>query len=301
MNLKPTAATAIPREAVAVMVKLGGFGNRRKLGSDAFSVDADKGWVGATKKLFECPELTRIETVKKRVGHYMLTWNLPSCFKRGVYLVPVSKLNQCIGALTELRNEWDAAIAAFGSAYEQRKAESKLKLRGNYRDSDYMKARDLEQQFYFEWNFVSFEVPGALSLVSGQAYEAERAKAAAAWAEAVESARVYVRAQLLKLVETLAEKLRKYGCQAQKTIRDNALDDVKEFIAAFSARNEITDDAQLQSLVARMDRVVRGIDVEMIRDSESTRAYVSQRFNDFGATLTSLVAERPKRMIAWED
>lgn len=293
--------TAIPKSAVAIMLRVGGFGNRKQLDLSDVSIDADKEWLGAKKKLLESPELSAVNSAKQRAEHFMLSFCVPSCFKAGVYLVPRSQLESVLDRLKVLRDEWQSAVDAFLDVYEERASQAKLYLRGKWDESDYVSLAAMRRKFYFEWNLLSMEVPGTIAEISADIFEEERRKAQEAWAEAIELGRDYIRAEVKELIEELLKRLGAYDRGEQKTIKESSLGMVREFIRAFEPRNEITNDTQLAAMVERMRKILNGVSLEDVRDSQSMRGYVMQSFGKMADQLETMMIAKPKRSVEWDD
>lgn len=292
--------SVVPNGAIAIMVRMRSFGNRRKIGDSEYQVDASKEMTSATKKLLACKELSAIQQIEQRVGNLMRSYYVPSCFKTGVYLVPPDAVEELIARLDALHSEWSNAVGEFLDAYDQRKLEAKDKLQGLWREGDYPSRSELRLRFSFDWYFMSFDVPGELALIDKSAYEEARRRAKEGWDKALEQARDLIRGQLRELVDDMADRIKGYADGKQKTIRETGFDKVREFIAAFETRNSITNDDELRAIVVKLDNVLRGVDVESIRESESMRSYAERKFTEVKQELTSLMSDKPSRLIAWD-
>jgi hypothetical protein len=147
------------------------------------------------------------------------------------------------------------------------------------------------------WDFPSLEPPDYLVALSPGVYEAERARVAARFEEAVELAEAAFLDEFARLVEHLAGRLS--GADADgtpKVFRDSAVGNLADFFARFAELN-VRSSPELDALVERARRVVRGVDAQELRDGEALRRRVAGGLAQVRDSLDSLLVERPRRRI----
>lgn len=102
--------------------------------------------------------------------------------------------------------------------------------------------------------------------------------------------------ELARLVEHLTERLSGSDDGRPRVFRDSAVTNLTEFFERFRLLN-IRSNPELDELVASAQRVVRGIEPQRLRDSQSLRQHVSSRMAAVQADLDQLLIERPRRNI----
>ena len=129
--------------------------------------------------------------------------------------------------------------------------------------------------FGVAWGFPSLEPPDYLVALSPGLYEAERARVAARFEEAVQLAEQAFLDEFARLVAHLTERIGGVGEDGQpRVFRDSAVENLREFFDRFRSLNVRSND-QLDALVAEAQRAVRGVGAQDLRDGEALRARVA--------------------------
>ena len=81
-----------------------------------------------------------------------------------------------------------------------------------------------------------------------------------------------------------------------KVFRDSAVGNLSEFFARFKDLN-VRSNAQLDELVERAQRAVRGVGAQDLRDSEALRRRVAVQLAGVQSALDGLLVDRPRRRI----
>src|SRR4051794_16112865 len=128
-------------------------------------------------------------------------------------------------------------------------------------------------------------------------YEQERSRVAARFEEAVHLAERAFTEEFARLVEHLTGRLGGVGEDGQpKVFRDSAVDNLAEFFSRFRALS-VRGDAQLDELVERAQRAVRGVAAQDLRDDAPLRQRVAQQLAQVQSALDGMLVERPRRRI----
>jgi hypothetical protein len=162
-----------------------------------------------------------------------------------------------------------------------------------YNSSDYPET--LVGLFGVEFDFPSVEPPDYLVQLAPGLYEQERARVAARFEEAVQLAEQAFLDEFARLVSHLYERVSDEGGEG-KVFRDSVVNNLGEFFARFRELN-VGSNAQLDELVERAQRAVRGVGVQDLRDSGALRQRVTTEPSRVQTALDDLLVDRPRRRI----
>jgi len=101
--------------------------------------------------------------------------------------------------------------------------------------------------------------------------------------------------ELAKLVSHLTERLTDNG-NGRKVFRDSAVGNLVEFFEQFKALN-IQSNADLDSLVDRAQRVVRGVEAQELRDNNALRQHVATQLTRVQSSIDAMLVDQPRRRI----
>jgi hypothetical protein len=163
-----------------------------------------------------------------------------------------------------------------------------------YNAGDYPET--LRGLFDLTWDFPSVKPPPYLQQLSPQLYEQECQRVAARFDEAVRLAEQAFLEELSGLVSHLAERLSGADDGKPKVFRDSAIDNLREFFERFRHLNIRSND-QLDELVQRAQRVVRGVEPQQLRDSQPLRQQIASQLASVQSVLDCLLVDRPRRNI----
>jgi hypothetical protein len=128
-------------------------------------------------------------------------------------------------------------------------------------------------------------------------YEAERARVSARFDEAVQLAESAFLEEFARLVSHLCERIGGTGEDGQpRVFRDTAVENLSDFFGRFRELN-VRSDEQLDELVGRAQRAVRGVGAQDLRDSGELRHRVASQLALVQSSLDGMLVERPRRRI----
>lgn len=296
---KPADALEMAGRTVALVLTKGKLGNRRKVSSSQVEVNADKEWVGVTKRLFNTDALAEINSLDGEIDRYLDSRAFPSMLKKGVYLLPVNYVEEVSAKMADFEAKRKVLVAKLVSVYDSLVDEARERLNDLFEASDYPSARFVEGAFRLRWQFVSFSTPASIQQINRAVYDQELKKAQQRLSEAAETIQQVLRAKMLSLVEHMTTILSPNGDGKKKIFRDNSVEKLQEFITSFPISN-VTSDDQLKALVNRASELMTGVDPELLRDSSRVRNFVCDGFSEIKSALTPLVTVKPKRAISLE-
>ncbi len=267
---------------------------QRALAAEAFDADAQR--LSAAKKLLDTGHdaYRAVTAVRSRVQDYWRAGSLPYP-EPGVRLLPRDRLEEFAARMTGLRAELELAAAALDRQYAALRDDARARLGSLYSEADYPPR--LAALFGLTWDFPSVEPPAYLMALSPGLYEREQARVRGRFEQAVTLAEQAFTEELTGLVEHLAGRLSGTGPEGQVLVfRDSAVGHIQEFLTRFRALS-VRSDPELEALVDRAGRLVRGVTARELRDSPPLRQRVAEGLERVRAGLDGLLVERPRRRV----
>jgi hypothetical protein len=297
----PTPSAAIPindpgvdlaRKTVCIKVRLSTMGNTRKVSTSQIEADADKDLLRVSKHLLDSAELKAIGRFDGEIRRFLYNICLP--FEVGIHLLPISAIEAVEQKLRQFAEQRQELVKSFLVAYPALCQDAAKRLRGLYNPADYPPASDVEREFGFSWQYVSFGVPDQLKGISQEVWQQEREKAAQRMAEASSEIQQVLRATMAKLVQHMAERL-KVGADGKPVrFKETTVSNLVEFLANFEFRN-VTDDAELQGLVNQARTLLQGVDADDLRSTGELRARVQAGMEGLASQLDTMLTKSGSR------
>jgi hypothetical protein len=284
----------------ACRVQFTWFGTQRSLTPQqkarAAAFDAEGQFLSAGKKLLDTKHsaFRAVTAIRTKATDYWRGLSLPFP-EPGARLIKQEKLESFAAAMVDFSVELDDAVAELDRHYAELKRAAAARLGSLYNQSDYPET--LVGLFAVAWDFPSVEPPDYLVQLSPALYEAERARVAARFEEAARLAESAFTEEFARLVEHLAERISGSGDGGgPKVFRDSAVGNLQEFFGRFRELN-VRSNQQLDELVERAQRAVRGVAAQDLRDSDDLRRRVASQLSQVRTALDGLLVERPRRRI----
>ncbi len=302
LDVDTTQAPNIFDKALVVKVEMGSLGASKKLSATQIEVDADKDRVKASKSILDSKELQNIKSEQQAIGKALRKYCLPSPFRAGFYLVPIVSISDIDGILNQSKDkQFNELLPAFLAVYPNLVEADKISLRSTFDPNDYPAIQKVKASFYMDWSWISFGVPKDLQNVDSNIFAREQEKAAAKIAEVSDQIVQVLRSQMLDLVTHLCDRLEGgKGNGKPKNFKPSTVDNVKEFLATFQARN-IVDDRELDKLCAQAKQLLDGVDPQALREQDQVRDRVKQGFEAIKAQLDTMMVVKPGRMIRFAE
>ena len=300
----PTTATPAQRlraTMAAARVSFTWMGTRKSLDRDqkaraAEAFGAEGRSLSAGKKLLDTGHsaFRAVTAIRGKVDAYWKGTSLPYP-EPGVRLIKHDAVEPFAAAMVDLRTELDDAVAHLDRHYAELVRAARDRLGSLFNPADYPET--LVGLFGVEWSFPSVEPPEYLVQLAPGLYEAERARVAARFEEAVQLAERAFLDEFARLVGHLTERISGTGEDGQpRVFRDSAVGNLAEFFERFRTLNVRSND-QLDALVAEAQRAVRGVTARDLRDGPALREAVAARLSQVQTSLDALLVERPRRRI----
>jgi hypothetical protein len=293
-------AQSLRETMAAVRVSLSWFGTRKSLTAEqkaeaATPFNAEAKFISAGKKLLDTdhPAFKAVTAVRGKVQSYWKSQSLPYP-EPGVRLIRQDGIEEFAAKMRELQDELTEAVAALDRCYSELKAAARERLGSLYNSGDY--PGSLVGLFAIDYDFPSVEPPDYLRQLNPQLYADECRRVQSRFDEAVRLAEQAFTAELAKLVSHLTERLSGNEDGKPKVFRDSAVENLTEFFQRFRALN-VRSNEQLDNLVDDVQRVVRGIGPQALRDDDNLRQQVATEMSRVQGMLDGLLVDRPRRNI----
>ncbi|MBI2823137.1 MAG: hypothetical protein HYX69_00435 [Planctomycetia bacterium] len=284
----------------AVRVSLSWLGVRKTLTPEqkaqaAESFGAEGEFLSAGKKLLDTrhPAFKAVTSVRTRLLSFWKGITLPYP-ESGIRLIRQADIASFDVQMTTLKAELDEAVERLDAHYAELKSAARARLGTLYNPADY--PQSLRRLFSVEWDYPSVEPPNYLQQLSPELFAQEQARVAARFDEAVRLAEEAFTSELSKLVSHLAERLSGTEDGKPKIFRDSAVGNLAEFFDRFRTLN-VRSSQDLDDLVDRVQRLVRGVEPQELRSSESLREHMATQLAGVQSVLDGLLVDRPRRNI----
>lgn len=295
-----SASLKLRGEFTAMKLSFKWFGVRRSLTDQqkqlaAESFGAEGTFLSAGKKLIDTshPAFRVVSQIRSQAVALFRTRSLPFP-EPGLRLIrhaDVDDLNAKMGAY---RSELQSAVQSLQDCFSELKRAAQDRLGSLYVESDYPDR--LVDLFDMHWEFPSVEPPNYLMALSPEIYRQECDRVREQFDDAVRMAEQAFLEELGGLISHLSERLSGDQDGKPKIFRDSVVENITEFLDRFQ-RLTIHSSPQLEELVARAGRVIRGVQPENLRADASLRQRTATQLSGIQSVLDGLMIDRPRRRI----
>lgn len=276
------------------------LGTRKSLSPAQKSVAADSfgaegKYLSAGKKLLDTshPAFKAVTAIKGRCTAYWRGVSLPYP-EPGVRLIRQDTIATFDQQMAEFRDELDAAVHELNRHYDELRTAARHRLGDLFNEADYPVS--LIGLFAIDHDYPSVEPPDYLRQLNPDLYAAECRRVQARFDEAVQLAEQAFIDELAKLVDHMTERLSGTTDGKPKVFRDSAVTNLTEFFDRFSSLS-VRSNEQLDGLVSRAREIVRGVNPQSLRGSQSLRQRVASQLAGVQSSLDGLLVDRPRRNV----
>lgn len=261
--------------------------------AEPFGTDAR--FLSAGKRLLDTshPMFKQLTAVRNRILSFWKAMSLPYP-EPGVRLIRQDRIDGFTTRMREFQDELSEAVATLERNYDDLKLTARQRLGSLYNPADYPDS--LQTMFVVDFDFPSVEPPDYLQQLNPALYEAQCRRMQARFDEAVKLAEEAFLGELAKLVSHLTERLSGQEDGKPKVFRDSAIENLAEFFKRFRELNVRSND-QLDNLVAQVQRTIRGVEPQDLRDNAGLRQHVATEMSNVQSVLDGLLVDRPRRNI----
>ncbi len=295
-----SASDRLRSTMAAARLSFNWLGVRKSLSSSqkdqaADSFGAEGKFLSAGKKLLDTshPAFKAVTAVRSQAVAYWKGISLPFP-EPGIRLIPQGSIDEFNERMSCFRDELDETVLQLNEHYDELRHAARERLGDLFDLSDY--PTTLVGMFAIEHDFPSVEPPPYLRQLSPELYQQECQRVQSRFDEAVQLAEQAFIVELARLVDHLSERLSGSADGKPKVFRDSAVTNMAEFFERFRGLN-VRSNEQLDELVGNAQRVVRGVEPQQLRDSQTLRQTISSQMAAVQAGLDQLLVDRPRRNI----
>ncbi len=228
----------------------------------------------------------------------------PSYVFKGFYTIKKSLVPKVEAMEQEALAKLATLRAAFQADYDAAKERARtlpVKQGGLgpiFDASDYPPAATAAARFWFEINYLNMrvedDIPAEVKAAKEAAWAQKREDGLAKMMEAL-------RIAFAELIDHAVEKLTVQPGEKPKVFRDTTIENIRDFIQSFSAKN--LGDSELEALVAKAQEIVSqgDSDPERLRKSLSARDNIAQQFSKVQSALDGMIESRKSRVFDLSD
>jgi hypothetical protein len=272
----------------------------RKVSTAEFAPEEDSDLFHVSKDLIDQDALSDIRRHASKFKGWMRNRRAVSCslLRGGMYLIPAQLVVDVDERCQKFLAEREALVDAFLAKYDALKMEARQRLGAkHYKEQDYPAASLLQRAFAVNVGWLTIDVPRALERVNADLFAREQARVESDWREAWGEIRDAVRMSFAELVEHLSDRLAPEPDGKRKVLRDSVVENLKEFLSTFAARN-LTNDEEMAALADKARKVIDGVSGEDLRNVDLTRDRVVKGLAEVRRKIDGLVINQPRRQMS---
>ncbi|MDD5060689.1 MAG: hypothetical protein PHN44_00190 [Candidatus Marinimicrobia bacterium] len=293
--------------AIALSVTISKIGTRRKVDSRKVQIKESEGEqpesdaIAVNKELISCPSFDAITKLDGDFRTRLYKLALPNpLFRNGTYLIPVSMVEYIDEMVETYKNERANKISAFVADYRNAVTDARSRLGGLFNINDYPDIETVRGSFQVVAQYIEIGLPAALGSISPEIFNRERAAFNDKLVSAADEITAAMRESFKELVDHMVERLKPGADGKPKIFRDSLVNNFKEFMDTFSARN-ITNDTDLEALVSKAKDILGGKSAEDLRNYDSIRENVVSGISEIKEQLSGMVIDAPKRKFNFDE
>jgi len=289
-------ADTAAKSMLLLQVTMGRLGTTRKGDMSEVTTEADKELLRLSKRLLDCDEYTAI----RRTDGEMLKWirsrTLPALFRSGLYNIrPIAApdVDEYLRGMRDVRSD---QVAALKAVYKVRREEDKKRLGPQFNANDYPPVEELDDHFSLSWRFFAMGPPQDLETISPEIFKRERESLANLFEETKRESTLLLRAGFKEMIDHMIERLTPNGDGKRKRFHAANVANLMEFIDTFKLR-DLADDKELQVLLDKTKTVLSGVNLLVLRNSETTRDVMLNSFEKISDGLDAITEDAPTRKL----
>lgn len=278
---------------VAFSLELHGIGNSRKADINQVEVEASKEKLRLSKKILECEEMEEIRGLDLKLRSYIRARSVPYPLKAGIYLIPVDLVEEVDAQVERTRPVRDALASRLSGRVGGLKNLDRSSLGVLFREEDYPTEQKILEAFRLETRYITLGVPGNLGTISRDIWQREKDRIGKELESAAEEIKQVQRLALQELIDGLMDKLTPDADGTRKRIKQGGpLDKIIEFLGRYGKLN-VTDDAELSSVVDQAKALLNGCDAETLRNGFASK--IREGMAEIRKAIEPLITKNPTR------
>lgn len=279
-------------------------GDNRKVATADIKSEADVSAdrIRVSKKIILSPELKAVHSLDSKIHGYAKERAL-AAFGGGYYVISIKRLKRVVQKVDDMLSKRPALVSAAVETYPGYIEKAKLpKEEGGlgelFDEKDYATQDSFKAAFGHERRILSFDTPGSLKALDEEMFKDEERRTKLQFAALADESAGILAAAMKELVDHMLESITKKG-DGKRAQFKGVIANIADFIGGFSDQNVMNND-KLAALVEKGRNIMKGLDADMLKNSDDVRAYVKTGFAQVSAELEKLVEEAPRRVFEFD-
>jgi len=268
--------------------------SRGALNQVAGMFEAETDSIGGSREIisrkheFVKPVYMLLDRAKDLVRTYTIDYP-----EKGVRLIKIDRIELVVGKINEIRDELNKALLALRDNWQSVKDDAKNRLGNLYNEGDY--PLDPTVGYGVELTFPAIKPDDRLAQLHPELFKQEQERIAARFADAVKQAEAVAADELTKMLDHLIERLTPADGGSKKTLHETTVTNLVDFAKRFKDMS-VGSNADLEALVAEVEKAASGIDVKTLRKSDGGAiGKIKEKVQGLRAKMDELVIARPIR------
>lgn len=284
----------IAAKTMFLSLEFNSFGNSKKADLEV-KTDASQERFTHSKRLLNSPEL---KSIKKADMALKIWLDQPTrCWKysKGMRLIPHGSVKEVLAACKQYeKSVRPALVKDFLATYLSHVSDAQQELNSQFNPKDYPSVEQVEQDFEFKFQLLSFTTPDNLKALDPELFEEEKEKAHQYFMSAAEDAKTGMRVALQEMVNHLLDILTPDADGKKKRLHGSTVEKLQAFLNAENMFKTIGD-TELQAEVAKLKSLLDGVNVGQIKESDNLQADIVAKFKEVSGTMEHLVQKSGRK------
>ena len=251
-------------------------------------------YLKARKLILPPDSIQMIKEVSGKARNYVRRICLPFPIN-GCLLIPKKLIPVVEEELKKYQWAYNSHVDDFLRFYPESIKDAKEFLGDLFNELDYPSVDQVRKRFRFEWRYVVIGKTSS-NVLPPSLYQEEAKKFQSLMEQARTEAIASLREEFVGLIANLSDKLSGKEDGKPKRLRDAAIDNLKQFLDEFSARNMFHDD-QLEELVSRCRNVVTGITAAQVRTNNLVKENLHNAMGNLLSAIDASLLDLPRRKL----
>jgi len=289
-------------KTTCLLVRFHKTGLIRKGDMSKVETPADKKKMRLGKQILSSDSYDTMLTIARDCRRYIKKRDLPSPFKEGSHMIPVSLVTDIDQKVENARGGFELMADQFVSEYLERVEQAKADLKDQWDARNYYTKKDLSSlraKFWVEFRWFDF-APASTTKVGDVIANREKQKSVAEVQDMAMQIKGALRTGLRKLISHLVERLTPKPDGSRKQFAPTTVNKVVEFLELFTARNVVGDN-ELALLANRATEILQGVDPRSLKDNDAAAAVVATQMGEVNTQLDALIQDMPERALQLDE
>lgn len=255
----------------------------------AQEAEADQGSVRLGKKTLESPLIDTIRRLHGEARRIVHRYGIPSLQEKRT-VIPVKSVKAVEADLADVQARVAETQAALLDAIPTMLNNAQTRLGATYNPDDYHNLRNDIRSIQIGWRWCPIEAaPEILKSLAADVYERDLAKGRAAVSDEVDAMKQALRGALLQTIQSMRKTLMKPSGE-KRAFGHRFFSRLNTFLDSFDAKQTLTEDGILGSIVDDLRRIAHGVDPTTLKDDNATQEALNVELHRISEVLEPLVA-----------